>query len=64
MDEYKKPYLCLWKGMSDALEALEGRNYGMAEEILRKAQQAAEEIWISEGELAEETENDHQGGFV
>ena len=52
MDEYKQPYLCLWAGISDALASLAKRNYGLAEEILIKAQQAAEEAWIS----AEETE--------
>ncbi len=52
MDEYKQPYLCLWAGINDALASLAKRNYGLAEEILIKAQQAAEEAWIS----AEETE--------
>lgn len=58
MDEYKRPYLRLWAGISEALSALEKRNYGMAEEILLNAQQAAEEIWISSGGPAEEIEND------
>ncbi len=57
MDEYKQPYLCLWAGISDALASLAKRNYGMAEEILIKAQQAAEEAWIS----AEETEQKTDG---
>lgn len=50
MEEYKQPYLCLWAGITEALAALEKKNYGMAEEILVKAQQAAEEAWICAGE--------------
>ena len=50
MEEYKQPYLCLWAGITEALAALEKENYGMAEEILVKAQQAAEEAWIYAGE--------------
>ena len=30
MDEYKKPYLILWGGCTEALEALEHQNYGQA----------------------------------
>lgn len=47
MDQYKQPYLVLWAGITEALAELEKRNYGAAEEILIKAQQAAEEEWIS-----------------
>lgn len=50
MEEYKQPYFCLWAGITEALAALEKENYGMAEEILVKAQQAAEEAWICAGE--------------
>lgn len=56
MDEDKQSYLCLWAGISDALAAMEKRNYGMAEEILIKAQQAAEEAWISCGAAVEESQ--------
>ena len=46
MDEYKKPYLILWNGVTDAIEALEKQNYGYAKEILIKVQQEAEETYI------------------
>lgn len=47
MDEYKKPYLTLWNAVTDALEPLNRQNYRCAEETLLKAQQDAEEIYIS-----------------
>lgn len=50
MEEYKQPNLCLWAGITEALTALEKQNYGMAKELLVKAQQAAEEAWISADE--------------
>ena len=46
MDEYKKPYLILWGGCTEALEALEHQNYGQARELLIKAQQEAEEQFL------------------
>jgi len=53
MDEYKQPYLCLWAGITEALAALEQRNYGMAEELLKRAQQAAEEAYLAAVDRAE-----------
>ena len=47
MDEYKKPYLTLWNAVTDALEQLNRQDYICAEEPLLKAQQDAEEIYIS-----------------
>ena len=47
MDEYKKPYLTLWNAVTDALEQLNRQDYRCAEETLLKAQQDAEEIYIS-----------------
>ena len=47
MDEYKKPYLTLWNAVTDALEQLNRQEYSCAEETLLKAQQDAEEIYIS-----------------
>ncbi len=46
MDEYKKLYLILWNGFTDALEMIERQNYGCAKEILIKAQQEAEEAYM------------------
>ena len=43
---YKKPYLAMSNGVTDALEALEARNYGLAGDILRRAQQEAEEQFL------------------
>ena len=48
MDEYKTPYLILFRSISDALEQLEEQNYGTARELLIAAQQAAEEAFIQE----------------
>lgn len=56
---YKKMYLKLFNYVTDALEALEGRNYGQAEDLLKRGQQEAEELYL-EGDEAEDTgENDH-----
>ena len=38
---YKKMYFTLFNQITDAIEALESQNYGLAEEILRRAQQQA-----------------------
>jgi hypothetical protein len=46
-EDFRQPYLILWKGITEALAELERKNYGSAEEILIKAQQDAEEAWIS-----------------
>lgn len=43
---YKKPYLAMFNGVTDALEALEARNYGLAGDIFRRAQQEAEERFL------------------
>ncbi len=48
-DEYKEPYLRLWSGITAALKELEESNYGNAKKVLIEAQQAAEEIWLSDG---------------
>ena len=48
MDEYKKPYLALWKRLDDIAGAIEQQNYGTALEYIRKAQMEAEEVYIEE----------------
>ena len=48
MDEYKKPYLPLFNAVTDALNALEDRNYGLAADFLRSAQREAEERFIQQ----------------
>ena len=50
MDEYKKLYFTLFNQITDAVEALEAQNYRLAEEILCRAQQQAEEQFISQDE--------------
>ena len=48
MDEYKSPYLALFNRLTDILEALEEKDYGKAEFMVRLAQQEAEERFISQ----------------
>lgn len=48
---YQKMYETLFNAVTDALEAIEQRNYGAAEALLEKAQVDVERIYISwEGE--------------
>jgi len=49
MDEYKKPYLTLWNAVTDATKAIEQQNFGLAKELLKKAQQDAEEAYVGNG---------------
>lgn len=51
MDEYKKSHLILWNGITYALEMMEKQNYGIAKELLIKAQQDAEEAFINSENL-------------
>ena len=46
MDIYQQMYLCLFNRVSDALEQLEQRNYGVAEEPLRQGQMECEQIYM------------------
>ena len=43
---YKKMYYTLFNSITDALQAMKEQNYGLAREIMEKAQQEAEEIFI------------------
>ena len=45
MEVYKKPYLILWTSCTAAISALERQNFGLAREILLRAQQEAEEAY-------------------
>ena len=49
-DVYRQPYLLLFRGVTEALEQLQQQNYGVAAALLKKAQQAAEEAYISQDE--------------
>lgn len=48
MKLYEKMYYQLFNAVTDALNALERRNYGQAEEILKAAQQEGEEIYLAQ----------------
>ncbi len=52
MDEYRKPYFILWRGIDEALAAMQEQNYVWAVNVLIKAQQAAEDAYIEENESA------------
>ena len=43
---YRKMYTTLFNALTDAIRELEIKNYGRAEEILKKAQCDAEDIYI------------------
>ena len=46
--DYKKLYLTLFNACTNAINELQCRNYGNAENILMEAQQAAEDLYIEE----------------
>lgn len=48
MDDYKKPYFILWGGINEAIEAIREQNFGVAAEVLIRAQQEAEDAYIEE----------------
>jgi len=48
MTDYKKLYYKLFNAVTDALEALEQLNVGQAKELLLRAQQETEELYLSE----------------
>ena len=52
-DEYKQAYLLLFNAVTDALEALRMKNYGIAESTLVLAQAQAEEDFLRAGEEGE-----------
>lgn len=56
MSEYEKPYRILFAAILDTLDELHRQNYGLATDILIKAQRDAEEAfldWIPCGEQPE-----------
>ena len=48
MTDYKKPYLMLFHGITDAIDQLDALNYGYARELLVKALLAAEEQYLND----------------
>ena len=54
MENFPKYYTRLFNGITDALEALQNQNYIKAQDILIKAQQDAEEMYLEDGDEDEE----------
>lgn len=53
MNEFQKSYCILFNACTDALRALEERNYGQARQLLMEGQQRAEGAYLeAEGENA------------
>ena len=50
MPDYQEMYYHLFRAVTDAIEALEALNIGESKEILIRAQQETEEIYISSEE--------------
>ena len=44
--DYKQMYLKLFNAVTDAIEQMEQKNYGIAENLLKNAQSECEEIFI------------------
>ena len=58
---YKEMYFTLFNAISDAVEQLEQRNYGQAAAILKQAQAAAEEIYVSAPDQEPPLDNPPEG---
>ena len=54
MDNFPKYYTRLFNGITDAIEALQAQNYIKAQDILIKAQQDAEEMYLEDGDKEDE----------
>ena len=57
MEDYKTMYLHLFNRVSDAVNALEAMNYGQAKELLMRAQQEAEELYLIEEKYKSDNHN-------
>ena len=55
MEDFPKYYTRLFNGITDALEALGKQNYIKAQDLLIKAQQDAEEMYLDDTDDEEET---------
>ena len=47
MEDYKERYDLLFNAITDAIECIDEQNYGSAKELLIRAQQEAEELYLS-----------------
>ena len=64
MDNFPKYYTHLFNRITDALEALQKQNYIQAQDILIKAQQEAEEMYLEDGDEEEDDDEDDEiGGY-
>ena len=54
MENFPKYYTCLFNRITDALEAIREQNYIKAQDILIKAQQDAEEMYLDDTDDEEE----------
>ena len=50
MPDYQKMYTTLFNAITDAVKSIQDGNFGIAKEILTKAQQVTEELYISDEE--------------
>lgn len=50
MEDFPKYYTHLFNRVTDAIEAIQRQNYVAAQDILIKAQQEAEELYLADGE--------------
>ena len=64
LENFPKYYTRLFNGITDALEALQKQNYIEAQDILMKAQQDAEEMYLEDGDEEEDDDEDDEiGGY-
>ena len=54
MENFPKYYTRLFNGITDAIEALQAQNYVKAQDILIRAQQDAEEMYLEDTDDEEE----------
>ena len=50
MENYKQIYYLLFNAITDAIGQMEQQNYGLAKDLLIRAQQRAEECYMAETE--------------
>ena len=50
MESTQKPYFLLFNAITDAVEAMDKLNFGQSRELLVRAQQAAEELFLEEAD--------------
>ncbi len=57
MVNYQKLYTLMFNAATDSLRAMEQQNYGVAMELLKAAQLAAEEQYLEDTDADSESEN-------